>query len=149
VGKTVFDEGARGELLARVMRVETGMKPKWGQMNAVKMLRHLGAGFEMALGELPCAPKPGPMKNRLAHWLVIDSPIPWPKGVPTAPELISQPTAGVEEEQERFRAGMERVAARGPAGVYAEHPAFGKLSSAQWGRLMWRHIDHHLRQFGV
>ncbi|MEP7363580.1 MAG: DUF1569 domain-containing protein [Acidobacteriota bacterium] len=145
----MFDETERQALLERAMRVETGTKPKWGQMNSVKMLRHLSASFEMALGELPCASKPGPMKNWLVHWLVIDSPMPWPKGTPTAPELISQPTAGVEEEQQRLRAALGRVAARGPSGQYAEHPAFGKLSSAKWGRLIWRHVDHHLRQFGV
>jgi hypothetical protein len=149
VGKTVFDAAAREALLKRVMLVQTGTQPKWGQMNSVKMLRHLSASFEMALGELPCAPKPGPMKNWLAHWLVIDSPIPWPKGAPTAPEIISQPTAGVEEEQQRVRVCLERIAARGDAGTYADHPAFGKLSSAQWGRLIWRHVDHHLWQFGV
>ncbi len=149
MGKTVFEEAAREALLERVLRVETGMKPKWGQMNAVTMLRHLGAALEMALGELPCTPKPGPMRNWLAHWIVIDSPFPWPKGVPTAPELISQPTAGVEEERKRLRSAMERVVARGLAGTYAEHPAFGTLSSAKWGRLFHRHMDHHLRQFGV
>ncbi|HZO54320.1 MAG TPA: DUF1569 domain-containing protein [Bryobacteraceae bacterium] len=149
MGKTVFDETARRALLERAMRVHTGTKPRWGQFTAVKMLRHLSASFEMALGELPCAPKPGPMKNWFVHWLVIDSPLPWPKGTPTAPELLAQPTAGVEEEQQRLKTALERVVAHGPEGAFADHPAFGKLSSAQWGRLIWRHVDHHLRQFGV
>ena len=149
MGKSLFDPPARQELLERMMRVQTGTKPRWGRFTAVKMLRHVSASFEMALGELPCAPKKGPGRNPLFRWLVIDAPIRWPKGAPTAPELLSQPTAGVEEEQLRFGAALQRVVARGESGKYAEHPAFGNLTSAQWGRLMWRHVDHHLRQFGV
>ncbi len=147
--KTVFDDEARAALMARVMRVQTGMKPQWGQFNAVKMLRHVGAGVEMALGELKCEPKKGPLRNPFVRWLVIDSPMPMPKGAPTAPELISQPTAGVEEEQVRLGAALERLAARHKASEWAEHPAFGKLDGRQWGKLIWKHVDHHLRQFGV
>lgn len=147
--KTVFDAEARAALIQRAMRVQTGMKPNWGQFNAVKMLRHVGAGVEMALGELKVPPKKGPMRNAFVRWLVIDSPMPVPKSVPTAPELISQPTAGVEEEQARLRAALERFAARGQEGDWAEHPAFGRLDGRQWGKLTWKHIDHHLKQFGV
>lgn len=147
--KTVFNEEARAALIARVMRVKTGMKPQWGRFNAVQMLRHVGAGVEMALGELKVQPKKGPLRNALARWLVIDSPMPMPKGAPTATELISQPTAGVEEEQARLHAALERLAARDQASEWAEHPAFGKLDGRQWGKLTWKHIDHHLRQFGV
>jgi len=149
VGKTVFNEADREALLTRAASIQTGTKPRWGQMNAVRMLRHISAQLEIALGELTCAPIPGPFTNPVVRWLAIDSPLPWPKGAPTAPELINLPTAGVEEEQTRFRNKLAKVAARGPNGDLSPHPAFGKLSTAQWGRLMWRHVDHHLRQFGV
>jgi len=149
VGKTVFSEAGREALLIRVAAIQTGTKPRWGKMNAVRMLRHITAQLEIALGELTCAPIPGPFANPVVRWIAIDSPLPWPKGAPTAPELINLPTAGVEEEQTRFRNKLAKVAARGPNGGFSPHPAFGKLSTAQWGRLMWRHVDHHLRQFGV
>ena len=149
MGKTVFDPPERQALLERVMRVQTGTKPRWGQFTAVKMLRHIAAGLEIALGEVQCAPKKGPLSNRFVRWIVIDVPIPWPKGAPTAPELLALPTAGVEEEQARFRAKLEKVAALGEGADFHAHPAFGKMSGAQWGRLMWRHVDHHMRQFGV
>ena len=147
--KTVFDDEARAALVARVMRVQTGMKPQWGQFNAVKMLRHVGAGVEMALGELKVPPRPGPLRNAFVRWLVIDSPMPLPKGAPTAQELLTQPTAGVEEEQVRLCAALERLVARGKASAWVEHPAFGQLDGRQWGKLIWKHVDHHLRQFGV
>ena len=44
---------------------------------------------------------------------------------------------------------MDRFAERGPAGPFTEHPAFGQLNGRMWGVLTWRHLDHHLRQFGV
>jgi hypothetical protein len=149
VQKTVFDADSRRVLLERLMRIQTGSKPQWGQLNAVKMLRHVSAGMEMALGELPVAPKTGPTRFVLVRWLVLYAPFPWPKGAPTAPELLTQPTAGVEEEQLRLRATLDRFVARGPAGAFTEHAAFGNLSAPQWARLTWLHIDHHLRQFGM
>lgn len=147
--RTIFDAAARAALIERMMRVQTGMKPLWGQFTSVKMLRHLGASVEMALGELKVAPKKTPLNNRFARWLAIDLPTPVPKSAPSAPELISQPSAGVEEEQARLRAAIERLAAREQACEWVEHPAFGKLDGRQWGKLTWKHMDHHLKQFGV
>lgn len=118
MGRTVFNEADREALLGRVATVQTGMKPRWGQMNAVKMLRHITAQLEIALGELTCAPISGPFANPVVRWIAIDSPLPWPKGAPTAPELINLPTAGVEEEQTRFRNKLAKVAARGPNGDF-------------------------------
>jgi len=53
--------------------------------------------------------------------------------------------------ERRGLAGLiDRFAERGSAGASGQtHPFFGTLSADEWGKLTWKHIDHHLRQFGV
>lgn len=145
---TLFHPAARDALRARIDRLAPMMTPQWGKMNAGQMIVHLTAQLRAGLGELPCAPKKTPMNNWLMRRLVIYV-LPWPKGTPTAPEFLAQPTGTWDEDVAALRSAIDRFAARGPDAAWAEHPAFGPLTGRMWGALSWRHLDHHLRQFGV
>jgi hypothetical protein len=79
----------------------------------------------------------------VVYWL------PWPEGAPTAPELISRVPASWAGEVADVAGLLERVARQPRDLPFAEHPAFGRLSRRAWGVLVYRHTDHHLRQFGV
>ncbi len=147
--KTMFDEARRNDILTRLDRVSSDSRPLWGKMNAEQMLAHLVASSKMATGELHAKPKNAPiryppLRQLVAYWL------PWPKGVPTAPELV--PPADCES-MERSRSELTRLlaafAARASEATWPQHPAFGNLGRKGWGILAWRHFDHHLRQFGV
>ena len=89
---TLFDPAAREDILSRVGRLTPGHKPLWGSMDAPKMIVHLTAQLHTGLGELKCAPRKTPLDNWLMRRLVIYW-LPWPKGTPTAPEFLAQPTA--------------------------------------------------------
>ena len=102
----------------------------------------------MADGKLPARNWKGilrspPVRYLAIHWL------PFPKGVPTAPELISRDPAGFSEELDAVRRGIQSFATMDRNRTWPEHPAFGFISSETWGVLGYRHTDHHLRQFGV
>jgi hypothetical protein len=118
-------------------------------MNAEQMVKHVTAQLEMCLGDLEVKARRSswlgrwPMSYLLIYWL------PWPKGAPTAPELIQFSGAHWNEARATFKKTFDRVVARGPEGDFAQHVLFGKLSSRAWGVLMYRHMDHHLRQFGL
>jgi hypothetical protein len=146
--KTLFDPIVRDALLSRIDRLAPHMTPRWGRMSAGQMIVHLTAQLRAGLGELPCAPKKTPLNNWLMRRLIIYV-IPWPKGSPTAPEFLAQPTAAWNEDLAALRSAVERFGSRGPGGEWAPHPAFGPLTGRMWGNLAWRHLDHHLRQFGV
>jgi Protein of unknown function (DUF1569) len=146
---SIFDSTTRAALLGRIERLSPHSKRQWGQMSAAQMQVHIGDGLRIALGTKHCAPKRGPLRFPPLRWLVIHSPIPWPQGAPTAPELLNPHTAEWDADRAQLVADIKQVAARGEKANWAEHPAFGKLSGRSWGVLMWRHIDHHLRQFGV
>ncbi|HEX9936735.1 MAG TPA: DUF1569 domain-containing protein [Longimicrobium sp.] len=146
--KTVFDPAAREELRRRMERVRPETRPLWGKMNAPQMLAHLNSALMMGLGELETVPKRSPLANPLMRWLVIYA-LPWPRGTPTAPELLAAPTGDWDAELARFRDLLDRTGTRPPAGEWPRHPAFDVMTGKQWGDLTYRHVDHHLRQFGV
>ena len=146
--KTVFDIFDRDELLTRVERVDATLKPQWGKMNVELMLAHLVNSLLMAKFELPVASKKlpirfPPLRQLIVYWL------PWPKGSPTAPELLPSDPGEVDDNKRELVRLIRDVGGRGAQDLWPEHPAFGKLGRRGWGVLIWRHIDHHLRQFGV
>lgn len=145
--KTLFDERHRHGLLARIDRVTADSRPQWGKMNAEMMLAHLVASMRMAAGELPTKSKKlfirfFPLRELLVYWL------PWPKGVPTAEELLPS-DRGTVEDNKRELARLIRTVGESTSTTWPTHPAFGNLGRRGWGVLTWRHLDHHLRQFGV
>jgi hypothetical protein len=146
--KTVFDDRFRSELLTRVGRLTNTATPRWGKMNAEQMTAHLTESLRMATGEI--TPKPrklpmrfAPLRQLVVYWL------PWPKGAPTAPELLPADCGTVERNKAEITRLLGDVGARGTQKQWPPHPAFGNLGRRGWGALIWRHVDHHLRQFGV
>lgn len=146
--KTAFDPASREELVRRMEQVRPDKPPLWGKMNAGQMLAHLNASLAMGLGELKVAPKRTPIANPLGRWLLIYV-LKWPPGTPTAPELLATAPAEWDSDLARFRDLLARMGSRPEAGEWPRHPAFGAMTGKQWGALTHKHIDHHLRQFGV
>jgi hypothetical protein len=144
--KTALDAGCRDELTRRLSSLDSGRRPRWGRMNATQMIRHLTHCIRMANGEIVCQPKRTPLAlPGVKHLVILVLPI--PRSYPTAPELLPTETGDWAAELEALGAGMTRFAER-PADVPpATHPVFGRLSRAMWGALVYKHTDHHLRQF--
>ncbi len=88
----------------------------------------------------------------MIRFLALTLPLRWPKSVPTLPE-VDQERGGTPPGE--FRADVERLLAAMDDFIERldeksmEHPAFGRLSRGEWGRWGFRHVDHHLRQFGA
>ena len=146
--KSIWQDEARRELTDRIGAVTADRRAEWGTFSAPKMVCHLADSLKMAMGDLKVAPKWLPIRFTPLKQLIIFA-APFPKGTPTAPELlVRQPrewASDVSEVQDLLaRAGSARTTDAWPA-----HPAFGKLSKRAWGVLIYRHMDHHLRQFGA
>ncbi len=118
-------------------------------MDARAMLAHLRLSARMALGELPVACKSKrvfrvfPIKHLILHV------VPFPKGAPTAPELLVSDAASIDAIRSELVSLMERIGAGPREGDGPVHPLFGRLSFGEWGVATFKHADHHLRQFGV
>jgi hypothetical protein len=147
--KSVWNDPEHRELQERVKRLTAQHAATWGTMNASQMVAHLSDAIRMASGELRVAPKSilvlryPPLKQLVIYWL------PFPKGAPTVPELIARQPGAWPAEIADLQHQLERFVGRGPRATAATHPVFGRLSGSQWGVLVYRHMDHHLRQFGV
>jgi hypothetical protein len=145
---TIFDAGVRDSLVQRLLTLTPERRPRWGAMSAPEMVSHLIESCRMACGELKAAPKAGPLRvfplnYAIIHWL------PWPKGAPTAPELIARVPESWDRDIDELVARIRKFCERGQGKRWPEHPAFGALSEDSWGVLVYRHIDHHFEQFGI
>jgi hypothetical protein len=145
---SLFNPRDHRNLHDRVQRLKADVKPQWGTMTAVQMVAHLSDSLRMASGELEVAPRRVPFRYSPLKELVLYL-LPVPKGLPTAPELIARKPGDWTAEVADLRDQLNGLVQRGAEALAPEHPAFGALSAKQWGVLIYRHVDHHLRQFGV
>jgi hypothetical protein len=146
--KSLFNPRDHRELQDRVQQLRTDQKPVWGRMSTVQMVAHLADSLRMASGELEVAPKKVPFRySPLKEFVLYVLPI--PKDLPTSPELIARKPGDFTAEVAELRDQLNGLVQRGAEALAPEHPAFGRLSARQWGVLIYRHMDHHLRQFGV
>ncbi len=146
--KTIWNDGDYRELRGRVSNLRPDAPAKWGKFTAPQMVCHLADALRMASGELPVASKNlpirfTPIKQLIIYWL------PFPKGAPTAPQLLSRKPAEWAAEVQDLQRELDAIVTRGSAGPWLPHPAFGDLSAKAWGVLIYRHTDHHLKQFGA
>lgn len=146
--KSVWNTEHHRELRERVGRLTPQHAPQWGRMTAPQMVVHLTDSLRMASGDLPVAPKKLPLRYPPLKQLMLYY-VPIPKGVRTAPELLARQPGEWSADLSELCERLDRFVASGPAGVIPIHPAFGTMTGKQWGVLVYRHMDHHLRQFKV
>ena len=148
---TLFDADTEKRIRARVEALRPDAAALWGRMNARQMLCHLTDSFRVALGEVPVVAKWTPLRLYPVRWLFVHT-LPIPKGkVPTTPEFQRTEPAEWEKDVAEWSAALDRFVkrAREKDPRWGTHPAFGDLGTEEWGRLVARHFDHHLTQFGV
>ncbi|MEQ1772002.1 MAG: DUF1569 domain-containing protein [Devosia sp.] len=144
---TAWDPAVRAALVARARTLTPQHTAKWGKFSVAGMLAHLNEASRMATGELPVTSKaPAMLKWPPLRYLIIHH-LPMPKSAPTAPELIARSaSAELARELALFEQTFSQL--DGQSHGLVPHPAFGTLSHTDWGLLIHKHVDHHLRQFG-
>jgi hypothetical protein len=144
---TFLSKEDRSLILERLQRVPADAKPGWGRLTAPRMLCHVADQMRVALGDLPSKPVHSFFSRTVVKFLVVNTGLKPPRGkIQTAPEmLITQPTSWSAD----LSACLELAERVGRGAAQAVHPAFGPLSPEEWGRLCWKHLNHHLVQFGV
>lgn len=121
-------------------------------MHAIQVVPHLTDPLRVAIGDRAAQPMHSVFSNPVVSALVVWW-MPWPKGAPKAEEFIQGKGGTLPAEFERDKQALlltiHRFANHSENETFQSSPVFGPLSRRAWGRLMWRHPDHHLRQFGV
>jgi hypothetical protein len=142
------NEKIRNGMIQRLRRLTPESRPEWGSLTAPRLLCHLVDTLEMSLGEIsvPSANTKALQRFPLKHLFLYVAP--FPKGASAPGELLSTQPTDFESDRQRAVGLIERLAAtaRGPGG---EHPFFGPLTNEEWNVLQWKHVSHHLKQFGI
>ena len=153
--KNLLDETGRRDLLARIARLTPESTARWGRLNVGQMLCHLVDPMRIALGDLTASDASNPATRTLLRWMVLAG-VPAPKGgIATFAEIDhakggGTPPTGFGADAEALRSMIARFVDHAATGKpFVRSPAFGRLSGRAYGRLMYVHMDHHLRQFGV
>jgi Protein of unknown function (DUF1569) len=149
--ETLFDAAVAQEIKRRVALLQPDSERQWGRMNAAQAVAHCSAGLEWAVGDkIPPRMLLGRIIGRFVKPLVLRNDEPMRRNSPTSKDLIVQDQRDLGAERERISRLIDRFAAAGPTGCTSHpHSFFGPLTPDEWAILMYKHLDHHLRQFGV
>lgn len=148
--KNLFELPVYEEVLQRLAALRADSPAQWGKMNAGQMLAHCREAFKVPLSTQPM---PRMFLGILMGWMMksqLYNDSPWKKNLPTAPNFIIRDQRDFSNEKRELTEMIKRFYTAGPGGItHYPHPFFGKLTPEQWGKSMYKHLDHHLAQFGV
>jgi hypothetical protein len=152
--KNLFDIAPVDEIKQRIMRLHPESERQWGSMTLVQTMAHCTSGIQMAMGNInpKRASFPANVIGLLIKPVVFGDDKPIRRNAPSAPELFTADLKQCDFERERAQlmAAVDSFATKGAAGCSQHpHPFFGPLKPQQWAILMYKHLDHHLRQFGA
>jgi len=139
-------------IISRLDSLAENTHHHWGVLSVNEMLAHMNDAFKISLGMKPVLDK----SNFYTHYLMFHVAVyllpKWPHGESTAPEL-NQREEGTKAKdfytEIEFLKKMMDVFEEREEAKFHPHPMFGKLNKKQWADLLTKHLDHHLRQFGV
>ena len=147
--KNLLDAATAEEIKQRIARLHSDSQRQWGTMSVAQAVAHLSAGMELATGD--CKP-PRKFIGRLIGWIIkpllLGNDEPMRRNSSTMIAVTDERDLNVE--QERLCKLIDHFVAAGPEGCTTHpHCFFGRLTPMEWAILEYKHLDHHLRQFGV
>jgi hypothetical protein len=148
--QSLLDPKDRDDIAQRLSALQPSSQRQWGKMTVSQMLAHCAIALETPCGDVV---KQQRMIGRVLAPLVKKSVLgekPMRRNAPTSPSLRIADDRNFAAEHARLVALVDRFCSRGSSAVDGVvHEFFGRLTSDEWGRLMYKHLDHHLRQFGA
>ncbi|SRR5258706_5354306 len=145
--KSIFEKSSYDELVNRMQKLNSSSPHLWGKMDIGQMLHHVNLTVEAPLGKTVTKGKPVFFMKIFKSVLYNDKP--FRRGDPTPKDFKVTGTYNFEAEKESCISNLKEVFNRNREGNYLPHVFFGKLTNDQWGMHFYKHVDHHLRQFGV
>lgn len=135
------------DMINRINNLKPDTKPLWGKMSASQMMAHCIQGFRSACGEIKLKRNfMGVLFGGMAKRSMMGDK-PFKQGLPTDKSFIIKDDRNFEEEKQKLTGYVQKF----EAGTLTKdtHPFFGIMTTEEWDKLMTKHLDHHLRQFGV
>jgi hypothetical protein len=147
--KNLFEAATAEEVKGRIAQLRPDSERAWGKMNAAQAVAHCAASMEWAVGDVyPPRMLLGRIIGRVVKPMVLRDEEPMRRNSPTVKSLVMQDERDLRTERERLCRLIDRFRAAGPEGCTKNpHSFFGRLTPNEWATLMYKHLDHHLRQF--
>jgi hypothetical protein len=149
--RNILDSSTLKEIESRINSLNENSKRLWGKMNVNEMVCHCSDQIKMAVGIIPTKYVGNLFLDTIVKHLILFG-MPAPRGkVETVPELKqgvkgTKPTS-LEQDKKTLLDFVQTFENRIEKNPTIVHPAFGKLTTKQWARLCYIHLDHHLKQF--
>ncbi|MEA2328870.1 MAG: hypothetical protein QOE68_3829 [Thermoanaerobaculia bacterium] len=148
--KTIFDDADRASLLQRLGALQADSPRLWGKMNAAQMVTHCARALETGTGDRP-------MKQKLIGKILMPffrksilGERPFSRNGPTDPSFVVADEREFTTERQKLVDLIDKFVQRGSDAAGQEtHAFFGTMTGQEWGELTYKHIDHHLQQFGL
>ena len=146
----LFNQADVTRVIERIDNLSPGSQRQWGKMNVSQMLAHCNVSLETAMGKNVLKPLLiGRIIGRMIRSQVLGEK-PFRKNSPTDNSYKFNGPLDFEEQRSKTRTSLKQFFEGGPAQCTTHpHPFFGKFTPEEWAVFQWKHIDHHLRQFGV
>ncbi|MFM2048490.1 MAG: hypothetical protein RI955_1038 [Bacteroidota bacterium] len=149
--KNIFDKNVSTEVVNRIQSLTADTKPVWGTMSVDKMLAHCNVTYEFLYDNIHTKPN-GIKKFMLKLFVknIVVNEKPYKKSSQTAPEFIIKDNKNFEQEKKRLVDYINKTQQLGEAHFDGkESHSFGTLNKTEWNNMFYKHLDHHLSQFGV
>ena len=149
--KNIFETKETEAVINRINRLSPTTKPKWGKMSADQMLAHCNVAYEMTFEDKH--PKPNGFTKFMLKVFVKNAVVgdkPYKKNSRTAPQFIISDAKHFVEEKARLIDYINKTQGLGAAHFDGKvSHSFGALTTQEWNNMFYKHLDHHLNQFGV
>lgn len=145
--KDMFDPAVKQAIVARINKLTPESQRRWGKMDVSQMLAHVQLPISCAYGTHQVK---GSFIMKLLGPLfksVLYNGKPYKQGLPTDPSYVIVDSKNFEAERQGLLEKLNRFSSDNI--ILENHPVWGKLSKDQWSKATWKHLDHHLTQFGV
>ena len=147
----IFSEKISADLISRLNKLSSRNTPNWGKMSVDQMLAHCNVTYEMTYEDIH--PKPNIFLKFIMKKLVknkVVSEVPYGKSGKTAPQFIITGIKNFENEKARLISYIQQTVELGENHFDGkESHSFGNLTKKEWSNMFYKHLDHHLTQFGV
>ncbi len=146
--KSLLQEDGYLDIKQRLEKLNENSTRDWGKMSVGQMCWHCQYPLQLAIENKP--------NNSNGNWFIktffkksMYNEKPWRKNLPTAPQLKTQENKEFSKEHKKLKALIDQFYDNRNREKWYPHPTFGTFTKEQWGQMQYKHLDHHLRQFGL
>ncbi|HRH63138.1 MAG TPA: DUF1569 domain-containing protein [Bacteroidia bacterium] len=148
--KSIFNKADNEALISRINKLTAESQPLWGKMDVSQMLAHITTPLLVMKGEVKI--------NFTLLGMLFGKSLKkkylrdrgFGKNLPTHTKFKVVDSKQFAAEQKKFIELLQELLTKGTAIITKnKHPFFGNMSIQEWEDMMYLHVEHHLKQFGV